>query len=263
MEAAAEQKLDDLITESRSTEESPLLFPLDQSEVDVPIEVIYDDATLELFHRIKWPSTDALHDREQQTPERTENLSANRKRVYSPDGVSANAVLWNKFARQVKGYAWDGVDPDEWTDVTPELATEIPIEHKSAAIVGIFASEFKVERPEGRGYALGAQTYRVKQTYGPYTLYHVFGKHHERDRREIVNKSLDNQYETGASRIKQIVTTNLKPYTQFYDKFCLRLEGVTAGNEQRKDLVSAIWKQGAVGALMAYFEASRRDSKKN
>jgi hypothetical protein len=259
------EKLDTLITESRSAEEA-ILFPLDHPDVDVPIDVIFDDGTLELFHRIKWPSTEALHERQQQTPEKTEHLGANRKRHYSPDGVAANAVLWGKFRLQVKGYAWDGVDPDAWTDVTPALAAEIPPEHKSAAIVGLFASEFTIERPEGKGYALGAQTYRVKQTYGAYTIYHVFSKHNENDRREIERKSLDNQYDTGTTRVKQIVFTSLKPYTQFYDKFFVRLEGVTGKDPnvaQRKDLVNAIWKQGAVGALMNYFEASRRDLKKN
>lgn len=266
METAAIEKLDSLITESQ-TAQSPLLYPLDASESIVPIEVVYsDDETLELFHEIAWPSLDALNKRQQQTANKREMLSENTTRVQIGDGVAANAVLWNRFARRVKGYEWDGIDPDEWVAVTPELAAEIPSEHKSAAIVGLFVAKFEVERLKGKGYRLGATTYRVKQTYGPYTIYHVFGKQQEGDRREIANKSLDTQYQTGTTKVKSTTFTSLKPYIQLYDRTFDHLEGVTGADPDighRKDLVTAIWKQGAIDALMDYFEASRRDLKKN
>jgi hypothetical protein len=267
MNEAAEAKLDNLIIESQSqSEEAPRLFPLDQKETTIEIEVVDDDFSLTLAHRIKWPTLEALNEREQQVPRQNVALSQTRIKSQTADGVVANALLWDKFTRQVKGYEWQGVSPDEWVTVTPELAAEIPSEHKSEAIVGLFASDFKVERPEGKGFVLGAQTYRVKQTYGQYTIYHVIGKHQERDRREIVGKSQDTQIQTGTTRPTSTTFTNLKPFTQFYDKFFVRLEGVTGDDPniaQRKDLVSALWKKGAVDALLDYFEASRRDSRKN
>lgn len=268
MNEAAEAKLDSLIIESQSqSEEAPKLFPLDKPDRVVSIEVIYDDDdTLELFHRIKWPELDALKAREQQISEKVETLSPNRKKIHRADIVAANALLWDKYRLQVKGYGSPGADADQWVDVTPDIAAEIPPEHKSTAMVELFASEFKVERLEGKVFVLGAQEYRVRQTYGDYTIHHVFGKHQEGDRREIIRKSVDTQYQTGASKVTAISFTNLKPFIQFYDKFFLRLEGVAGADPniaQRKDLVSAIWKQGAVDALMSFFEASRRDLKKN
>lgn len=265
MEAVA--KLDELINESQSEpEEETLLFKLDEKDATVEIEVTDDDFKLILYHRIKWPTAEALNEREQQLTRQNVLLAPNRIRSQSADGVAANALLWDKSRLEVKGYEWDGVGADEWVAVTDALAAEIPSEHKSAAIVGLFAATFKVERPEGKGYRLGALTHRVKQTYGPYTIYHVIAKHPEHDRREITNKSTDTQIQTGATQGKSTTFTNLKPFIQFYDKFFVRLEGVTGDDPniaQRKDLVSALWKRGAVDALMDYFDASRRDSEKN
>jgi hypothetical protein len=249
-----------------TAQETPKLYKLDDPETIVPIEVAYDDQTIELFHKLKWPDMAALNEREQQTPQETQMLSATRTRPYSADGVSANAKLWDKFRLQVRGYGWNGADADEWIDVTPELAAEIPAEHKSAAMVGLFASEFTIERPEGKGFTLGAQTYRVKQTYDDFTIYHVFGKHQESDRRQLARNAQDIQYQTETAKVKEIRINNLKPYVQFYDKFCLHLEGVTGDAPniaQRKDLINAIWKRGAVDALLGFFGASRRVSKKN
>lgn len=260
MNEAAEQKLDELIIQSQS---ETLLFPLDHAGAIVPIDIVYDDETIELFHDIDWPDLAALNDRQQQTPDKTEVLSATRTKTTRADGVTANGVLWNKFAKRVKGYDVEGADEDGWVNVTPELAGEIPVEHKSEAIMGLFASEFKVERPEGKGFVLGATSHRVKQIYGPYTIIHVFTKHHEGDRRKVAGSALDTQYETGTTKPKSISFVALKPYVQFYDKFCMSLEGVKEGYQTRKDLINGIWKMGAVEALMDYFEASRRDLKKN
>lgn len=266
MSEAAVEKLDELLTESQSQSEESPLFQLDQKDTTVEIEVVDDDFTLTLEHRVKWPTLEALNDREQQLPRQSVLLAPNRIRSQSPDGVTANALLWNKCRIEVRGYEWDGISADEWVTVTDALAAEIPSEHKSAAIVGLFASTFKVERPEGKGYRLGALTYRIKQTYGIYTIYHVIGKHPEGDRRGLANKSTDTQIQTGTTEGKSTTFTNLKPFVQFYDKFFVRLEGVTGDDPniaQRKDLVSALWKRGAVEALMDYFDASRRDSEKN
>jgi hypothetical protein len=267
MEQAAVEKLDELITESQSeSKEEILLFPLEQKDTTVEIEAGDDDFRLTLAHRIKWPTADALSEREQQLSRQNVLLAHNRIRSQSADGVAANAILWDKFRLEVKGYEWDGLGADEWVAVTDELAAEIPSEHKSAAIVGLLAAEFKVERPEGKGFVLGAMSYRVKQTYGAHRIYHVIGRHHERDRRELVNKSMDTQIQTGTTQGKSTTFSNLKPYIQFYDKFFVCLEGVQGADPNialRKDLVNALWKKGVVDALMDFFEASRRDSGKN
>jgi translation initiation factor IF-1 len=260
MEAVAVEKLDNLIAESQSDAN---LYPLDQPEVTVEIEVGDGDDAFTLGHRIKWPTTQALIEREQQTPQETEQLGASRNRVQTADGVMANAKLWDRFRNQVRGYSFGDVAPDEWVIVTPELAAEIPSEHKSEAVVAMFAAEFDVERPKGKGFVLGAQTFRVKQTYGPFMIVHIFNKPSEAERRELARKSRETQYQSGTAKVKGTIYTHLKPYVTLYDKLFAGLEGVTEGNSQRKDLVNAIWKQGAIGALMDYFDASRRDLKKS
>lgn len=266
MEAAVE-KLDDLIDESQSQpEEDPLLFPLGLKETTVEIEIVGEDFSITMWHKLRWPTLDALDSRQRQMPNKSEILGGKKIRSQINDGVAANAWLWDKFRSQVKGYEWNGIDPDQWIDVSDELAAEIPSEHKSEAIVGLFASEFEVERAKSKGYRLGAQTYRVKQTYGPYTIYHVFSKPSDKDRRDVSSKSRESHAEPGAVKAKSEVFTNLKPYWDLYDKIFDHLEGVTGDDpniSKRKDLVSGIWKYGAVDALMESFEVSRRDSKKN
>jgi hypothetical protein len=265
---AAIDKITDLLTQSQAVPESaPLLFPLDQKEIVRELEVIYDEDTkITLYHKLKWPDFESLDKRQRQTPYRTQVLGAGRTRSENDDGVTANANLWDKFRVQVRGYEWNGADPDEWVDVTDELAAEIPSEHKSEAIVGLFASQFEVERPKAKGFVLGAQSYRVKQTYGPYTIYHVFGKPGDKDRRDLGRKSHEVHNQPGTSKGKREVYTNLKPYCDLYDKIFDRLEGVTGADPniaRRKDLINALWKLGAIEALMESFEAPRRDSSRN
>jgi len=269
MNEAAEtavEKLDTLIIESQS-EDLPRLYPLDLPEATIEIEVVDgDDSKMTLSHRIKWPTLGALIERDQQTPAETQVLGVGVSKYQNADSVSANARLWDKFASQVRGYEWNGIDPDQWTPVTAELAAEIPSEHKSEALVGLFASEFEVERPKGKGFVLGAQTYRVKQSYGPYEIWHVFHRPSEKDRRELVRKSRETQYQSGSAKVKSKIFTNVKPFVDLYDRLFLRLEGVS-GNDpniaQRKDLVSALWKQGAIDELVSSFAAPHRDLKKN
>jgi hypothetical protein len=267
-EASAVEKLDELITETQSTPaDAPKLFPLDQTEIVRELEVIYDEETkITLYHKLRWPTFESLNDRQRQTPYRTRVLGAGRTKSENEDGVAANAILWDKCRRQVRGYEWNGADPDQWIDVSDELAAEIPSEHKSEAIIGLFESQFEVEKPKGKGYVLGAQTYRVKQTYGPYTIYHVFTKPSDRDRRDLARKAYEVQNQPGATNGKREVFTNLKPYCDAYDKNFDRLEGVTSADPNisgRKDLISPLWKLGAIEALMEAFEAPRRDSSKN
>lgn len=273
MSEAAVEKLVELITESQAPTAAPLLFPLDQSEIVRELEFIYKDKDTgeetreSLYHKLRWPDLDTLIKRQQQTPYRAQVLAGGRTKSENDDGVTANALVWDKFSSQVKGYDWNGSDPEQWIDVSDELAAEIPSEHKSEAIVGLFAAQFEVERPKGKGFVLGAQTYRVKQTYGPYTIYHVFNKPLDKDRRDLGRKSHEVLNQPGATKGRREVFTNLKPFCDLYDKIFDRLEGVTGADPsmiaKRKDLISPLWKLGAIEALMESFEAPRRDLSKN
>lgn len=264
-EIAAIEKLDTLITESQSQSESaPKLYPLDQKEIICELEFVYgEDSRITLYHKIKWPTKEAIMNRQRQTPQKTQRLGTGRARYQNDDGsVDANARLWDQFRSQIKGYEWDGIDPEQWVDVSDELAAEIPIEHKSEAIVSMFASRFEVERSEVKGYRLGAQTYRVKQAYGPYIIWHVFNRPSDGDRREVARKSRETEIQPGSTTGISQIFTNLKPYYELYEKLFDHLEGVTGDDPniaRRKDLINAIWRFGAIEALMDSFEAPRRD----
>jgi hypothetical protein len=270
-EGTAVEKLDELISESQSTPaEAPKLFPLDQAEIVRELEVVYDEDTkITLYHKLRWPEFKDLNDRQRQTPYRTRLLGGGKTTSQNEDGVTANALLWDKCRRQVKGYEWNGIDADQWVDVSDDLAEEIPDEHKSEAIIGLFESQFEVEMPKGKGYVLGVQVYKVIQTYGPYTIYHYFRKPSDGDRRSISRKAYEVQNTPGATRGMREVFTNLKPYCESYDKNFERLEGVKSVNDadpniaHRKDLISPLWKLGAMDALMEAFAAPRRDLSKN
>jgi len=267
-EGTAVEKLDELITESQSAPtEAAKLFPLDQREIVRELEVIYDEDTrITLYHKLRWPDLASLIERQRQTPYRTQALGGGINSSHPEDGVTPNARLWDKFRSQVKGYGWNGNDPDQWIDVSDELAAEIPSEHKSEAIIGLFDGEFEREAPKGKVYVLGAETYRVKQTYGPYTIYHIFNKPSDGDRRDLARKAHEVRNRPGSKKGKREVFTNLKPYVELYDKLFDRLEGVTGADPniaRRKDLVSPIWKQSAIETLMEAFDAPRRDLSRN
>jgi hypothetical protein len=177
-----------------------------------------------LWHRIRHAGADALIERE---------------RGAQHDPVAANAGLWDVSASHVKGYDWEDVSPGQWADVTPEIAARIPAEDKSQVVVGLYAAQFEIERPKGRGFVLGAEIHKVRQTYGPYALWHVFKKSGEQARRDFARESGD-----------------LQAYADFYDEYFDRLEGVTGDDPdivRRKDLVNALWKRGAINALMRSF----------
>src|SRR5262249_57300613 len=92
----AVEKLDNLIVESQSqTDEAPALFPLDQPETTIEIEVVDEDFKLTLAHKIKWPTLGALIEREKQIPQETEVLNATENKLQSADAIAANARLWD------------------------------------------------------------------------------------------------------------------------------------------------------------------------
>jgi hypothetical protein len=263
---AAEAKLDNLITQGQFLEQPAHLYPLDQSETTVEIEIVDGDESIQLWHRLKRPTLDALIERDQRLPHETEVLGGGESRLRTGDFVTANARLWDQFAVAVKGYEYASADADEWMEVTPALALEIPYEHKSEAITGFYGWMFEIERPKSKGFVLGATIYRIRQTLGPYTIWHTFGKPTEGDRRELARKATETRYRTGAQKVKSKVFTHLKVYVEIYDRLFRGLEGVSGGDpniSQRKDLIDPLWKRGAIDCLMGGFEASRRDLSTN
>src|SRR5262245_47552302 len=106
------ERIENLITASQAqAEASPLFFPHEQNEIVRELEVVYDeDSKITLYHKLKWPTLEALINRQQKTPQKTERLGASKSRYQNDDGsVDANAWLWDQFASEAKGYEWNGV----------------------------------------------------------------------------------------------------------------------------------------------------------
>lgn len=240
----------------------PVLYSLDEPTTTVAI----DADGIELFHRIGRPTLQHLIDRDNQAPQRTKALGDGMNRIFNTDALQANANLWDKYATEVKGYEWEGIEPEHWIKMTPELAAAIPFEHKSQAIVALYEATYELEKPKGRGFVLGATTFRVSQTFGPYVIWHVFKTPSHGDRRKYSLNASETQYKPGSRNIETTTYNRLKTHVEVYDSNFDHLEGVTGRDSSiaiRKDLVDPLWKRAAVECLMGHFDASLRDSKKS
>jgi hypothetical protein len=179
------------------------------------------------------------------------------------DDEAANARLWDKIAVAVKGYRGIDMDPNEWTDVTPQIAGLIPAGHKSPAIRGLYQTNFELEQEEEEGFALEAVSYIVKQTFGDYVIRHVFRAPTEAERRDFRRRANETRFARGSRKIRTKILTNLKAYVELYDKLFQWVEGVEIADKapvaERSRLVDPIWKRGAVDCLMRSFEASLSD----
>ena len=253
-EATAIEKIEDLITQSNTQDGAPepvKLFPLDQSEFEVAIQT----SSLTLWHKLRRPTLAELIERDQQTPYETEEVSSGEDRL-NVDDEGPNAKLWDKIAVGIKGYRGQGLIANAWYAPNSDIAALIPAGHKSAAVRGLYNTQFEVEQEEGEGFALGGGVFTVKQTFGDYTIRHTFRAPTEGERRDFRRKANETRFARGSRKIKTKVLTNIKAYVELYDKLIENVEGVTGGGAAQID---PVWKRGAVDCLMRSFEASLSD----
>jgi hypothetical protein len=247
-------KINNLITQSRAADQ-PKVYPLDQAEIEVEIST----TTLKLIHKLRKPTLAELVERDQQTPFETEEVSNGEDRL-NIDDEGPNAKLWDKVALAVEGYRGNGINFGDWASITPELAALIPSGHKSAAIRGLYQTQFELEQEEGEGFALGATSYAVKQILSEYTMRHIFRTPTEAERRDFKRRANETRFARGTRKVRTKVLTNLKAYTELYDKLYQAIDGVSAdGVTDYRPLIDPIWKRGAVDCVMRSFEASLSD----
>jgi hypothetical protein len=247
-EATAIEQIEDLLTQ---TQDTPRLFPLDQAEFEIAIST----PNFTLWHRLRKPTLAELSERDQQTPYETEEVSSGEDRL-NVDDEGPNAKLWDKIAIKVKGYCGHGLAVNDWNGLTPDVKELIPSGHKSAAIRGLYDTQFEIEADEGEGFALGGGVFTVKQVFGDYVIRHVMRTPTEAERRDFRRKANETRFARGRRKIKTKVLTNLKAYVELYDKLIENVDGVTSGSYAQID---PIWKRGAVDCLMRSFEASLSD----
>lgn len=263
-EAIAIERIEELISQSQP-EEPPKLYPLDQTELTVAIQVSGRDLTL--WHKLRKPTLAELVERDQQTPFETEEVSSSEDRL-NVDDEGPNGRLWDKIALSVKGYRGDGLAVNEWGAVTPSVIAMIPAGHKSAAIRGLYQTQFEIERDEEEGFALGANTFTIRQTFGEYVIRHVFRAPTEAERREFRRSANETRFARGSRKIRTKVLTNLKAYVELYDSLFVAIDRATINGAMFIDrgqvaaflqAIDPVWKRGAVDCLMRSFEASLSD----
>lgn len=249
------------------------LYPLDQRERIFAIEATGRNRTLTLYHKLRLPELGELVERDQQTPFETEEISSGEDRM-TIDDEGANVRLWDKTCLQVRGYRFGKNKADEWITVTSELAAQIPPGHKAAAMRGLDQVKFELEDDEEEGFALGATTYVVRQTFGEYVIRHFLRAPTEAQRREFRRKATETRFARGSRKIRTKVMTHIRVFADLYDNLLFDIDGVTVGGDPMNNgamadgtlrglclpLIDATWKRGAVDCLMRSLEASLSDS---
>jgi hypothetical protein len=257
------------------------LYPLDQAEFEVA--VVTPQGTL--YHKLRKPTLGELIEREERSSYETESVNDSEERV-SADDEAANVRLWNQIVVDVKGYRMRGEKASasiEWRgeslhDLSNDLKAAIPAAHKSVAVRGLYQFTCEVEKDEGEGFLLGAETWTVKQVFGnldfpDYIIRHILRTPTEQERREFKRKSSDVRFSKGSRKMKTKVVTHLKAHVELYDALLTQFDGLTLDGQTwetftAKDFaqtgamvraIDPIWKRNVIDALMKTFEASVSD----
>jgi hypothetical protein len=252
------------------TEPERKLYPLDQLERTVAIEV--PSRNLTILHKLRRATIGELIERDTQTPFETEEINTSEDRM-SIDDVEPNARLWDKTGLEVKGYRYESYKADDWIPVTSELAAQIPSGHKATAIRSLYQMTFELEMDEEAGFALGASTFVIKQTFGDYVIRHFLRAPTEAERREFRRKATETRFTRGSRKVRTKVVSHLRIYADLYDKAMTDIDGVAvddapinngsmavSGNRALcLELMDAAWKRGVIDCLMRSLEASMSD----
>ena len=139
----------------------PKRYPLTQTEFEVQISV----GGKTLSHKLRRPTLAELVTRESESVTEVEEVSPGEDAFHVED-KAATARLWDKIRLQVKGYRTGDAKPDEWIDVTPELAAKLPADHKVAAVRALYLFRVEMVEDEGDGFDLDGQEYDIRQLIG-------------------------------------------------------------------------------------------------
>lgn len=214
----------------------PNAYPLDQSSFEVSITVkLSDDKSQKLEHKLTRPTLADLIERDAQSVTELEEIAPGED-TFHTEVESANAKLWDKIAKQIRGYKTAGITKDAWAEVTPELAAKIPASHKSTAISGLYASRCVVVKDDDEGFNLDGDTFIIRQELGAgeepdYVILHTLKQPTESQRREYEKAAGKASQVFGSRKRKIRIRTNLKAEVALYDKLIERVDGATVSGE--------------------------------
>lgn len=235
------------------------LYPLDQTEYTVPIQV---KSGAICNHRLKKPTLQQLIEREAAIVCEREEVAPGEHK-FTIDDESANAALWGKIAIWIQGYSTSGYTSDQEIPVTPEIAAKIPDSHKANVIRGSYRLDCVLVEQEDDGFNLDAETYVIKQEIGgetpDYVIHHTLRRPTEGERKEYHRRASQTLHIQGSRRAKARITSNLKAVVELYDRLFIAIDGISGIAEPLKQ-IDAVWKRSAMQALMGVYESNLGNS---
>lgn len=235
----------------------PKRYPLTQTEFEVQISV----GGKTLSHKLRRPTLAELVTRESESVTEVEEVSPGEDAFHVED-KAATARLWDKIRLQVKGYRTGDAKPDEWIDVTPELAAKLPADHKVAAVRALYLFRVEMVEDEGDGFDLDGQEYDIRQLIGgdedapEYVIVHRLRQPTEQQRRDYERRASATTFSTGTKKRKMKFRANLKADVELYDALFVSLTGATPPD---KGAVDPIVKRQVVQCLLGKISASVLD----
>lgn len=248
-------------------------YPLDQTEITVNIVA----AGQTLSHKLARPTLDQLLTRESRTSIQSQSISETEEVIKDAgDDEAANAKLWDEIAIEVKGYRMASEPAEivnQWKSVA-ELKNYIPISHKSGAIRAMYQSAVSVIRdPEEFGFTLGAQEWKISQTFGDpdlpsFVITYVLRTPTEGERRDFRRKATEVRFGKGTRNQTTKVLTKLRAYVEMYDLLFVSIDGATVDDHPYQsegqrgpflEMIDPMFKRQVVDCLMKEFDARVRD----
>lgn len=243
------------------------LFEFDEQihEVSFPATT-RKGGTRTVSHRLRSPTLDELHKRENLIKTETEKVNSRATGVRTYQNP-ADIWLWDQIAEAVRGYE----NSDEWQELTDEMKRILNPAHKADAIAFMYAARSVIEG-EGDYVPLGPTDWTVRQEIGwakepDYIIYHILREPDEDERAKYDRAKSTTMLITGARTEQGQVQTHLKPNIALYDALIQDIRGATVAGEtfsssNRREFLAAIdplWKRNVIQTLMGSFEAQISD----
>ena len=240
------------------------MFPLDEKYVETPLEA----GGYTVWHRLERPTKAQQIVRDQRIKSEEITHGERIETIYDDD--YANIETWNECARAIKGYdLGNGASPHEWVELTDELRSLMPSEHKMKAAAALFYAKGVIDKASqnGGGFRLlGATEISIKLELGnedapQYT--HVLRRPSESEWGAYHRSALKVYQVRGAKQPRWISNPNLTAAITLYDALLTRLEGVSlAGGEydpdKREAFIQSVdpsHKRAVVRAFADYWSA--------
>jgi hypothetical protein len=265
METAATQQTDIEV-------QSDNLFRFDEAELYSKINVRPEAAKpAYVIYKLRKPTVDELTEWSKSATYQTTEVNK-RENESRYDDTAANVKLFNKIALAVKGEF--GSAPTDFRALTDEQKERVKVDHKVAAVRGLYSSvceiEYGDEEQELDQAIFGGQEWRVKQQIGQYTLIHTLREPTEQERLKFNRTRVNTTNLAGARKQQYTTRTNLKAYAELYDAVIVKVEGGTVGGHEMSDSravprdkfiaqIDPVYKQLVVQKFMAAIEAEYQD----